>query len=61
MIHLNEVLPGKGALHYPTLLQLLHMLNPDMPLIIEHLASEAEYRMAANYIRKVAEEESIPL
>jgi sugar phosphate isomerase/epimerase len=61
MVHLNEVIPGKGELHYPTLLTSLHQLNPDMPLIVEHLANSEEYRIAANYIRKIAKEENIQL
>jgi len=61
MVHLNEVIPGAGALDYRTLLQELHRLNSDMPLILEHLSSIEQYRAAAQYIRKTAEQEKITL
>jgi sugar phosphate isomerase/epimerase len=61
MVHLDEVMPGKGAFDYRTLLTELHHLNPDMPLIIEHLSTSGEYREAADYIRKTAKEVNIPL
>lgn len=61
MVHLKEVMPGTGVLNYKVLLHLLHSLNPDMPLILEHLSDENEYRQAARFIRKIAAKENIPL
>lgn len=52
--HLDEVRPGLGNLHYPTLLTELAKLDRDTPLMIEHLAGEADYRLAAAHIRDVA-------
>ncbi|MBN1876551.1 MAG: sugar phosphate isomerase/epimerase [Anaerolineae bacterium] len=52
--HLDEVRPGLGALSYPTLLTELNKLDPDTPLMIEHLEMEEEYRFAAEYIRGIA-------
>ncbi|ADU28570.1 sugar phosphate isomerase/epimerase family protein [Evansella cellulosilytica] len=60
-VHLEEVIPGKGLLHYQTLLTELNKLDKDTPLIIEHLSTEAEYREAANYIRSVANTMNIDL
>ncbi|MGC9347288.1 MAG: sugar phosphate isomerase/epimerase family protein [Anaerolineae bacterium] len=54
--HLDEVRPGLGNLDYRTLLRELDKLDPDTPLMIEHLKEEEEYRLSAEYIRSVAEE-----
>ncbi|RED64910.1 sugar phosphate isomerase/epimerase [Cohnella lupini] len=53
-VHLDEVLPGTGALDYEMFLRELDKLDPDTPLMIEHLSSEEEYAAAAAYIRGVA-------
>ncbi len=54
--HLDEVRPGLGHLDYRALLQALDQLDADMPLMIEHLKTEEEYRQSAAYIREVAGE-----
>jgi sugar phosphate isomerase/epimerase len=54
--HLDEVRPGLGYLDYHVLLVELARLDPDMPLMIEHLKTEEEYRLSAAYIRSRAEE-----
>ena len=54
--HLDEVRPGLGNLDYPVLLQELDRLDPDTPLMIEHLQTEEAYQNAADYIRGVADE-----
>lgn len=53
--HLDEVRPGLGKLDYATMLQEIDKLEPNTPLMIEHLPTEEEYRQAAAYIRSVAE------
>ncbi|WP_416147207.1 sugar phosphate isomerase/epimerase family protein [Salipaludibacillus sp. HK11] len=50
-VHLDEVIPGQGALNYRRLLTELNMLNKDISIIIEHLGTEAEYNQARKYIR----------
>ncbi|MCL6459432.1 MAG: sugar phosphate isomerase/epimerase [Gorillibacterium sp.] len=60
-VHLEEVLPGQGALDYGVLLRELHKLNRDIPVIIEHLSSEELYRAAAKHIRSVAAHEQIKI
>lgn len=57
-VALHEVLPGRGILDYRTILRRIEQVSPDMPLIIEHLNSEAEYAEAASFIRGVAQEVS---
>ncbi|GEM00903.1 Sugar phosphate isomerase/epimerase [Halolactibacillus halophilus] len=58
-INLKEVLPGRGQLDYPVLLKKLDTLDPDLPVIIEHLPDELSYDLASQYIRKVAEKNHI--
>ncbi len=53
-LHLDEVRPGLGALDYAVYLRELNQLDPDMPLMLEHLPSEEEYALAAAHIRAVA-------
>ena len=60
-VHLDEVRPGLGNLDYPTLLRALNRLDPNVPLMLEHLPNQEEYRAAASYIRSVAAGEGIPL
>lgn len=60
-VQLDEAVPGRGMLDYRVFLTELNRLDPDTPLIIEHLASEAEYREAAGYIRGTARELDIDL
>ncbi len=60
-VHLDEVLPGTGALDYKVFLRELDKLDSDTPLIIEHLSSAEEYAAAAAYIRGVAEEIGVKL
>lgn len=55
-VHLDEVRPGLGALDYHTYLGEIERLSPDTPLLLEHLPSEDEYRLAAAHIRAVAAE-----
>lgn len=53
--HLTEVMPGQGQLNYRVFLRELAKLN-NVPLMLEHLQTEAEYKQAAEYIRSVGKE-----
>lgn len=53
-VHLDEVRPGLGQLDYPTYLRELSRLDADIPLMLEHLPNEEEYRAAAVHVRGVA-------
>ncbi len=55
-VHLNETRPGLGNLDYATYLRELDRLDPDTPLMLEHLPSPADYRAAAEHVRSVARE-----
>ncbi|HEV8245194.1 MAG TPA: sugar phosphate isomerase/epimerase family protein [Polyangiaceae bacterium] len=52
--HVDECLPGRGVLDYPALLRGAHALGHDVPILLEHLASEEEYRLAAEHVRSQA-------
>lgn len=55
-VHLDEVRPGLGGLDYRTFLTEVAKLPADTPLMLEHLPSEEEYRLAAQFVRAVAQE-----
>jgi sugar phosphate isomerase/epimerase len=55
-VHLDEARPGTGGLDYATYLRELDKLDPDLPLMLEHLPNREEYDLAAGHIRKVADE-----
>ncbi len=58
--HLTEVMPGQGFLNYPVFLRELAKLN-NVPLMLEHLQTEAEYNQAADYIRSVGKDGGIKI
>lgn len=60
-VHLDEVRPGLGNLDYPTFVREIHRLNPNIPLMLEHLPNEAEYQAAAKYVRAVAKKARVPI
>lgn len=53
-VHLDEVLPGTGGLDYDAFLDEMNKLDPDTPIIVEHLSTEEEYNKAASFIRSKA-------
>jgi L-ribulose-5-phosphate 3-epimerase UlaE len=55
-VHLAEVRPGLGALDYRVFLTEMDRLDPDTPLLVEHLSSDAEYAAAVAHVRAVAGE-----
>lgn len=59
--HLDEVRLGLGGLDYRAYLRELNKLDPDLPLMLEHLPAEEDYRQAAAHVRAVAKEEGIDL
>ncbi|MCC6442869.1 MAG: sugar phosphate isomerase/epimerase [Armatimonadetes bacterium] len=60
-VHLDEARPGTGGLDYAALLREMSGLDPDIPLLLEHMAREEDYIEAARYIRSVAAENGIAL
>ena len=60
-VHLDEKRPGLGGMDYATLLRELAKLDPDLPLMLEHLQSDEEYHEAAAYVRSIAAAQRILL
>lgn len=60
-LHIDEVRAGLGTLRYDIYLRELAKLDPDTPLMIEHLKTEEEYMLAAEHIRSVAAASGVPL
>jgi sugar phosphate isomerase/epimerase len=54
-VHIAEVIPGRGTLAYEVLLREMDRLDPDTPILVEHLTEDEEYREAAGHVRAVAE------
>jgi sugar phosphate isomerase/epimerase len=59
--HLDEVRPGLGHLNYNVLLKSLQALGRDIPIMLEHLEGEEEYRLAASYVRTMAAKNGVEL
>jgi len=59
-VHLDECRPGTGVLDYPVFLGELAKLDPDIPLVLEHLPP-GEYPLAADHLRSLARQHNIPL
>jgi len=57
-VHLSEVAPGEGGLDYPAYLHAVAALDPDMPVMLEHLPP-AKYPAAARHLRAVATREGL--
>ena len=58
--HLPEVQAGLGNLNYAVFLRELSRLE-DIPLMLEHLKTADEYKLAATYIREVAADQNISI
>ncbi len=55
-VHFLEVVPGRGSIDYRSYLRNLANVQPDAPLMLEHLKSQEEYTEGRNHIKKVAAE-----
>lgn len=61
IVHISEVMPGKGVLDYRTYITMLAKLPQDVPLMVEHLRTAEEYAEAVAYIRGVAKQCGVTL
>lgn len=52
-VHIDHVRPGAGSLAFDVLLREMAKLDPDTPMLLEHL-EEDEYPVAANYLHEMA-------
>ncbi len=53
-VHLDECRPGTGRLDYAAYLECAEACDPDLPIMLEHLPTAEDYRLAAEYVRSVA-------
>jgi len=60
-VHLDEVRPGTGALDYEAFLRGVDRLDPDMPVMLEHLPTPQDYELAAAFVRSTAERIGVAL
>ena len=58
-VHLEERRPGTGGLDYPVFLQEASRLK-DVPFMLEHLNSQEDYRLAAEFVRDAGKKAGIP-
>ncbi len=60
-VHFVECPLGEGVLDFATLLQRLSRLPNDVPLMIEHLASQTEYENGRDFLYKTAANSGVTL
>jgi len=58
--HLNECRPGQGYLDYVTFLKEASKLK-DVPFMLEHLKSQDDYKLAAEFVRRTAMDNGITI
>ena len=51
IVHLDETRPGLGKLDYGTFIREALKIDINMPIMLEHLQTDEEYRMASRYVR----------
>ena len=51
-MQLEEVACGEGSLNLEYYVQRINEINPDMPVFLEHLASDEAYRESFAYLQK---------
>lgn len=54
-VHLSECAPGDGLLDYDVFLSCVKALNPEIPVMLEHLDSEAAYDSAFAFVKAKAD------
>ena len=54
-VYLDEVRPGLGGLNYRVFLEEMGKLPSNTPFMLEHLPSEGEYQLAAEFVRRVGQ------
>ena len=56
ILHIRETRPGLGAMDFRTFVREAVRIDPDMPIMLEHLDTNAEYAAAAAHVRAMAAE-----
>ncbi|MBR3031888.1 MAG: sugar phosphate isomerase/epimerase [Clostridiales bacterium] len=52
-LQLQECAPGQGEFPLRYYVEKMHAIDPDMPVILEHLSSDREYIYFAGYLKKI--------
>ena len=60
-VRFQEVAPGSGQIDYGAYVEELARLNADVPLMLEHLKSEAEYDDGRKYLQSLAASKGLVL
>jgi sugar phosphate isomerase/epimerase len=60
-VRFQEVAPGSGQIDYSAYLEELARLDTDVPLMLEHLSSSADYDSGRKYIQSLAESKGLVL
>jgi sugar phosphate isomerase/epimerase len=60
-VKIDEVRPGLGDFDYRAFLPEVENLDPDLPVLLEHLPDDDEYTKATEYVRSVADELGVTL
>ncbi len=55
-LHIDEALPGEGLFDYDALLTECNKLDPDLPVMAEHLQTQEQYLQATSHFQKKAAE-----
>lgn len=55
-LHISEAIPGDGVFDYDALLTECNKLDPDLPVMAEHLETEEQYLRATSHFQKKAAE-----
>jgi sugar phosphate isomerase/epimerase len=58
-VNLNEIRAGLGSFDARTFFREINRLDHDMPVLMEHLNSAEDYRLAAEYLRKEMKEAGV--
>jgi sugar phosphate isomerase/epimerase len=61
LLHLDEVQLGEGAMALDVLLDQCARLDPDLPMMLEHLPDDGAYDQAAAYLRALAARDGLML
>ena len=59
-VHLDEARVGLGGMDHRALLTAASKLQPNLPVMLEHLPSQQDYAAAAEHLNQVAAEMGVP-
>jgi sugar phosphate isomerase/epimerase len=55
-VHLDECLVGKGGYDIPCLLRNAAKLSPDMPVLVEHISNQQDYKESIDFLNRMLKE-----